>query len=46
MVVQKRAADLRTGANVLKLELSNLAHGTYSISVFNKQAGVSKQFIF
>jgi len=46
IVIQKKSAVLRTGTNVLTLELSKLAHGTYSISVFNKQAAATKRFVY
>lgn len=46
MVMQKKSADLRTGINVLTLELSKLTHGAYSISVFNKQVAATKRFVY
>lgn len=46
MVIQKKSPVLRTGTNVLTFELSKLAHGTYSISVYNKQAAATKRFVY
>jgi len=46
MLLQKRFVELQGGINVLTLPLNQLAHGVYTVSLYNNQLIGSKRFVY
>ena len=45
-LLQKRSVNLEAGTNVINLPLSQMAHGTYAISLMNNGLIDSKRFVY
>jgi hypothetical protein len=46
VLLQKKTIQLEAGANIVRFDLGNIAHGTYAMRVTNNQVAASKRFVY